>query len=52
MIVTLSNATSPHNKGMLSLNIGLAGAYSWGLSHLPDCHADIGYPEPLIACLF
>ena len=35
MIITLSNASS-HNKGTLSLKAGLAGAYSWGSSHLPD----------------
>lgn len=36
MIVTLSDAGSSHNKVMLSLKIGSAGAYFGGLLRLPD----------------
>lgn len=34
--ITLSNASSPHNKGTFSLKTDSAGAYSWGLSLVPD----------------
>lgn len=41
MVVTLSDTSSPHNKGLLSLSLktGSTSAYSLGPLHLPDLRA-------------
>lgn len=39
MVVTLSDTSSPHNKGLLSLKTGSTSAYSLGPLHLPDLRA-------------
>ena len=36
MIITFSKVSYPHDKGTISLKTGLASAYSWDSTHLPD----------------
>lgn len=39
MVVTLSDTSSPHNHGLLSLKTDSTSAYSLGPLHLPDLRA-------------